>query len=136
MAVVVRSIGGRYIPELEQPGELLTTEELMKMYKVDFYAVEGKHTGRANEAVLLDFCKLAGGFTAYRAAGGWINPETGQLEKDSVLVIAALVDASTIDRAELVELLQRIAAGYKHLTGENSVLFTITDAAGTESFFI
>jgi hypothetical protein len=67
------------------------------------------------------FAKLFGGFTAYRAVGGWVSPVHGLIE-EPVTVVTAFTDDDGIDRLGEVE---EFAAAVAEALGQEAVTVEI-----------
>ena len=70
------------------------------------------------------FAKLFGGFTAYRAVGGWVSPVHGLVE-EPVTVITSFTDDDGIDRLGEVE---EFAATVAEALGQEAVTVEIDNS--------
>jgi len=86
---------------------------------------DGQSLEATIEAVQMNMCTLFGGFTAYAAQGGWMDPE-GQLYKEPVTVITSAVAA---DKAEDAQLIIAIARNVLELTDQLAVFVSINGNA-------
>jgi hypothetical protein len=70
------------------------------------------------------FAKLFGGFTAYRAVGGWVSPVHGLIE-EPVVVVSSHTDDDGLDRLGEVE---EFAAAVADALGQEAVTIEIDNS--------
>lgn len=70
------------------------------------------------------FAKLFGGFTAYRAVGGWMSPVHGLIE-EPVMVVASHTDDDGLDRLGEVE---EFAAAVAEALGQEAVTIEVDNS--------